>query len=428
MAHFGLICPPGPSHVTALTGIARELCRRGHRATLFGVLDVETLARHEGVEFHPLGARKFPRGALEAFTLQLSHLHGFKVMAFARQKELDEITMFLEEAPDAMRTAGVTALLIDQVLVPGSSIAEHLNVPFITVCNAAPMDSDPGVPLPYLGWGPASSWAGRMRIRIAWRLLELVLTPLRNTINAYRKAWNLKPLRTIDETNSLLLRLSQQTKDFDFPRDPRSPLIHYIGLIRRDGSSGVPFPFEKLDGRPLVYASLGTMRTDTEGFFHTLAEACATLPVQLVITLGGQSDPGQYAHLPGAPLVVQNAPQLAVLERTSVTVCHGGNNTVLESLAYGVPVIAIPLMLDQYGIAARLHHSGAGERIALRHISADGVRTALNRVMKNPSYKARAQILRQSLERAGGQRRAADLIEQVLGSARTADLSPQGRS
>ena len=53
------------------------------------------------------------------------------------------MTMFLEEAPEAMRTAGVTTLLIDQVLALGSSIAEHLKVPFITVCNAAPMDSDP---------------------------------------------------------------------------------------------------------------------------------------------------------------------------------------------------------------------------------------------------------------------------------------------
>jgi len=84
-------------------------------------------------------------------------------------------------------------------------------------------------------------------------------------------------------------------------------------------------------------------------------------------------------------------------------------------------VIAVPLHLDQYGIAARLRHSGAVERIELKHLSAERLRTSLNRLMKDPSYKARAQTLRQSLDRAGGQRRAADLIEQVLENPRQPD-------
>ena len=105
-------------------------------------------------------------------------------MSFAKQAELAEIAMFLEEAPEAMHSAGVTTLLIDQALALGSSIAEHLNVPFITVCNVAPMDSGSGVPLPFLRWAPASSWAGRMRIRIAWCLFELALTPLRSKMNS----------------------------------------------------------------------------------------------------------------------------------------------------------------------------------------------------------------------------------------------------
>ena len=162
---------------------------------------------------------------------------------------------------------------------------------------------------------------------------------------------------------SPILELSQQTEDFDFPRYSAPSQFHHIGLLRRIRSSNVPFQFERLDGRPLVYATLGTVAKDTEGVFRMLAESSAELNLQLVITLGGHGDPRQYANLPGAPIVVLYAPQFAILERAAITVCHAGNNTVLESLANGVPVIAIPLNTDQYGTAARLKYSGAGERI-----------------------------------------------------------------
>ena len=239
---------------------------------------------------------------------------------------------------------------------------------------------------------------------------------MRRKINSYRKTWGLKPLRSLYETFSPLLELAQQTTDFDFHRRV-PPHFNYIGLIRRAGSSGVPFPFERLDGRPMVYASLGTVRTDDQGVFRMLAEACSGLNVQLVITLGGKGDLASYADLPGAPVVVNYVPQLALLERAALTVCHSGNNTVLESLACGVPVVAVPLNGDQYGVAARLRHSGAGERIELNQLSAQSLRETVGRVLSDPSFAARARAVSASLAQAGGERRAADLIEQKLGKA-----------
>ena len=51
-----------------------------------------------------------------------------------------------------------------------------------------------------------------------------------------------------------------------------------------DGKSwGNVGPYERLDGRPLVYASLGTLQGSKIGLFRAIAEACAPLPVQLVV-------------------------------------------------------------------------------------------------------------------------------------------------
>jgi zeaxanthin glucosyltransferase len=419
MAHFGLVCPPGTSHVTGLTTIARELCARGHRATVFNILDVEDLAHREGVEFKALGVREHPKGSFKAFSEELSRLQGLQALRFGLKVARAEIAMLLQEAPDVMIEAGVDALLVDQGQPAGSTLAERLNVPFITICNAVPVDRDPDVPLSGTTWGPARSWTDRLRNRACYRIFDIAARPLRQTINLYRSRWGMTPLRSLFDTTSPILELAQQTADFDFPRKT-PPHFHYIGLVRRMGSAQMRFPFERLDGRPLVYASLGTVRADGQGVFPRLAEACSGLDAQLVITLGGKGSVNDHTDLPGRPVVVDYAPQLAVLARAAVTVCHAGNNTVLESLSCAVPVVAVAMNGDQYGVAARLHHCGAGERIDARRLTASTLRGAISRLLSDPSYKARATAIQRSLAEAGGERRAADLVEETLGRLRTA--------
>jgi MGT family glycosyltransferase len=422
MAHFGLVCPPGTSHVTGLTTVARELCGRGHRATVFNILDVEDLARREGVEFRALGVNEHPRGAFKAFSDQQSQLQGIEALRFGMKMARREIAMLLEEAPQAMRDAGVNALLIDQGQPAGSTIAERLNVPFVTICNALAANPDPSVPPAMLDWDAGTTWASRLRIRAAYRIFDLATTPLRSAINGYRRQWSLVPIRSLYETSSPILQLAQQSKEFDFPRTTLPPHFHYIGLIRRVASSKVDFPFERLDGRPLVYASLGTMTSDTKGVLRTIAAACAALDVQLVLSLGGNGDVGNYADLPGRPVVVSFAPQLALLERTAVGI-FPGTNSVLEALVHGVPVIVLPMYADQFGLGARLERSGAGGRIAHQRLSADSLRELLRRMLSDASFKERAKAVGASIERAGGERRAADLIEQTLGQQFTPDTT-----
>src|SRR6202023_2067331 len=88
--------------------------------------------------------------------------------------------------------------------------------------------------------------------------------------------------------------------------------------------------------------------------------ACADLPVQLLISLGGGLTPKQLGPLNGDPLVVKYAPQLEIVKRAALVITHAGLNTTLESLAEGVPLVCIPLGNDQPGVAARVAARGAG--------------------------------------------------------------------
>ena len=51
--------------------------------------------------------------------------------------------MECRELPDAIRAAGVEALLVDQMEPAGGAVAERLGLPFITVCNALLINRDP---------------------------------------------------------------------------------------------------------------------------------------------------------------------------------------------------------------------------------------------------------------------------------------------
>ena len=82
MEHFGLICPPLPSHVTGMTAIARELVLRGHRATMFNIADARGLTLSEGTEFVPVGTEDHPEGSLAEFSQAVARLKGIPALRF----------------------------------------------------------------------------------------------------------------------------------------------------------------------------------------------------------------------------------------------------------------------------------------------------------------------------------------------------------
>jgi UDP:flavonoid glycosyltransferase YjiC (YdhE family) len=134
------------------------------------------------------------------------------------------------------------------------------------------------------------------------------------------------------------LQVSQQPAALEFPRSKLPEQVKFVGPLRLQGGyAPVPFPWERLDGRPLIYASLGTLQNRIAGTFGIIAQACSGLDTQLVISTGNVVAPEALSDLPGRPVVVPYAPQLELLRRAALAVTHAGLNTVLDALSAGVP-------------------------------------------------------------------------------------------
>src|SRR5262249_20800021 len=122
--------------------------------------------------------------------------------------------------------------------------------------------------------------------------------------------------------------------------------------------------------------------------------------------------------LPGEPVVVGYAPQLELIQRSALTISHGGLNTALESLAQGVPMVVLPVTYDQPGAGARVERSGLGRPIPVGRLRVRRLRDAVRRVLGNSAYRERAEKLQSSIEADDGLNRAAELIEAAFRKAR----------
>lgn len=190
--------------------------------------------------------------------------------------------------------------------------------------------------------------------------------------------------------------------------------LHYVGPLRNASPQLISFPYEKLTQQPMIYASLGSVQNTKYSVFHCIAAACEKLDVQLVIAHGGGLNAQAIKSLPGSPLVVKYAPQPDVLAHASLTITHAGMNTTLDSLSYGVPLVAIPITFEQPGTGARISSTGVGEVLSLSKLNTSSLRLAIKRVLSENSYRKNALRIQQSIPMGGGVKQAANIIEQVI--------------
>lgn len=411
MTHLGLLCPAETGHLNTMLPLGQEMQRRGHRVTFFGIVDAQAKVLAAGLEFRSIGEVEFPAGSSDVLFAELGNLSGLAALKYTLDWIESSAKIFLKYGPDALIDVGIEALLVDQIAPEGGIVADRLDLPFVTICSALPFNQEPTIPPLFTTWKYNSAWWAVWRNQIIYFLVNPFTKSMKDLRSSYRKLWNLPPETSSD---SQLAILTQQPAEFEYPRETLPAYFHFTGPYHNQTSrKPVDFPWEKLTGKPLIYASMGTLQNQLTEVFQAIAAACVDLDVQLVISLGGGSVEGLPA-LPGHPIVVSYSPQLALLERASVTITHAGMNTALECLTYGVPMVAIPITNDQPGVAARVAWIGAGEIVPLNKLTAARLQTAIKLVLTQDSYRQNALRLKRSIAESGGVSHAADIIELAI--------------
>jgi zeaxanthin glucosyltransferase len=412
--HFGVLSFTGTGHLNPLIALSQELKDRGHKVTFFEKPKIEARIRQAGLEFIPIGATAAPRRRTPP-SANSGLLSEISMLRFNLARVIQDMESYLRDTPAALSHAGVDALLVNEIALTGPTVAQLLQLPYFIISTTVPH---------HWGWKGSSwhtgyrysascfSWIQRVFLEVSALRMR---GPIRLALERYRRRAGLDKLRQAAASFPALAHLTPLPRCLDLPRSlVPSNFFYTAPWVSNAARPRIAFPWDRLDGRPIIYASLGTTRNAEPAVLRSIAQACTGLDVQLVISLGGRFDPGDFADLPGRPLVVQFAPQLELLKIARIVISHGGPNTAFEALVAGKPMIVIPMAYDQPAIAARLARLQIAKVLPIMRLSAARIRSAVTALLSDPSYEQAAVAMQSKLRSLHGSVEAADIIEDHL--------------
>lgn len=419
MAHFGVVAPAFYSHYNALDALGGELLARGHRVTFIHRPDAAEYVRNPGIGFHAVGAATHPKGSLAASLRIAANPGGPLGLRRVIRDMASSTDMLCRELPRAIEGLGIDAIIADQMEAAGGIVAEGLQMPFVSVACALPVNREPGIPLAVMPFGYEDSERARKIVEGSTMVYDWMMGAHGRSIAANAARFGLSPRSALHECLSPLAQVSQTVEGFDFPRRALPPHFHHVGPLRASGAGGAPGQTPMPDvapGRPFVFASLGTLQGQRFGLFKRIAHACRTADVQLLIAhCGGLNSAQEHALVQaGATWVCAFAPQQAVLARADAVISHAGSNTVMDAIVARTPILALPIAFDQPGTASRVVHAGIGLKASPQFASSSTMAKLLQRLLNESSFIARLDGLSGSVLASGGAPRAADIIESAL--------------
>jgi MGT family glycosyltransferase len=425
MAKFLFTVWPFPGHVHPNVAIAHALTARGHEAAFYTSGSLQ--APLEAERFRVFPFTRVNAGAVEEMVLAIDSLSlqwwkARESKALLERWLLGTIEAQLEDLDDVVGRWRPDVIVCDPAMWgPLLVLHEIERIPLAVMSYvAACMLPGPQGPIVGLPLRQPCGPLGRFGRQLLRSIAHVVSKDVRRAADAVRAAHGLSPIDTsvTAYAGQMPLYLLPSTPSYDRQRSDLPRSVHYVGPCQWDkpGAAAVaPWLEEMPRDRPLVYVTEGTMHAKEPLLLRAAIEALAALPVNVIATTGSRRDPASLgvAPMPANVRVERFVPHTDLLPRVDAVVTTGGTGTVLATLSHGVPLVIVPTAWDQPENAWRVAESGAGIRIAAARCTPGRIRTAVQQVLQEPSYRQNAQRLGQEFSRYRGAEEAADLLEKM---------------
>jgi MGT family glycosyltransferase len=398
---------PAHGHINPTLPVIRELARREEQVVYFSTERFRRIILDTGAAFCPYSAE---------FRMPERGPGPFARISTTLETLLELSRVALDRHLEQVRKMGPTHIMHDSFAPWGRFVAQLLRLPSVASIPSIPINKD--IDARY-GRGPGTEpadprltaqWYAEFRSRchaglLGYGLAEIPAPPqLLQTYGDFNLAYTSRLFQPLAEA-------------FDGDR------FKFVGPCFEFRPEAPPFPFERLDGRPLVLVSLGTVYGNRPHFLRLCLAELANAPWQVVLSTGGCFPAEDLGAIPDNCIVRTVVPQIEILRRSAAFVTHAGMNGVQEALYHGVPLVMAPQAADQFWISARACELGAGLALDPNRMEAGDLRAGVAKVVSEGSYAAAAARIGASLRAAGGHMRAADEIQGFMhGGCRPADI------
>jgi len=389
MKRFLFVVPPFMGHVNPTLSLGKALLERGHEVAWQSVDEhLGTMIPYGGQYFGVRAAAYASDGQdHDDYRNKISskNVTGIESVKFLYEEVLIPLNRYMYQGIKACVAAYKPDIIIhDHQLFSGAIVALQQGVKYatsVTAPAAIKMQQDlPGV----------SQWEDRQII------------DLQHELN----------LRVDDSVAcSPTLTLIYTSPEFFGDVEPKKG-YRFVGPSITNRPTHYPFDwvaFGNLKYPKKVLVSIGTTfdHTSKKEFFSKVIAALGGQEMAVVVV----SDPDLFDMWPSNFYVAHKIPQLTLLPLMDAVICHGGHNTVCESLMNGIPLVVVPIAYDQSYVAGRVVATACGIRLNYKRFKADQLNAAVKQVLHNAAFKEAALEQKEIFEQCGGVATAADLLE-----------------
>ncbi|GFE91874.1 macrolide family glycosyltransferase [Steroidobacter agaridevorans] len=168
-------------------------------------------------------------------------------------------------------------------------------------------------------------------------------------------------------------------------------------------------------GKPIILVS-GSQADEGTTYFRTMINAFSGSDFHVVLSPGANVSDDLFGPLPSNFELNRVAYNFQIIPHSTLTISQGGTGTVMETLYYGVPLLAVPRMPVHAETAYRLAELGLGGYLPEQMMSADSIREQVTQLLGDTSLASRIARMQHIVRDSGGAKIAANRIEQCLGS------------
>ena len=412
MTTFLLCSNPLYGHVNPMLAIGRDLAARGDRVIVLTGTRFHAATLASGLEFRPLqGAADFDERDPASFVPDAHRHRGIALSQYQVE------STFIRPIPDQWR--GLSAILA----------AEHIDAVLIDSLFAGALPllqlrADERLPVIAVGIGPLAQLSvDTPPFNSGVRMASGPLARLRNRIlnltarhvffgHAQRLATEILLEAGGRKPDGFVVDFSRRPdrylqlgpREFEFERRDLSDNVRFVGALppthSPDPDAALPTWWGELtDGRPVVHVTQGTLDNhDPSMVIRPTIEALESLDLHVVVSTG-RAPVELVGRLPSNARIAEFLRYDRLLPLCDVMVTNGGYGGTMAALSTGVPLVVAGAAEDKPEVAARVDYFGVGVDLRTGRPRAGQVRDAVQRILRDTSFRERAQAMRTCIAR-----------------------------